>query len=124
MFSNQHCLFHPVGGLDASEVSKTNHGAWTPRLGAEEQKVVIPSIKKEEAGGLSPVPLVKRHIGNSGLAGGLDVLVDAAQVALHVLVYTSLVIFIIYYFWIFILLEGRNFHIFISHPQKFLITGI
>jgi hypothetical protein len=71
-------LCHSSGGVQASEESNGKHGACISKV--KKEQLITSTLIVEEAGTLSPISSRKRHKVNSGLAGGLDVLVDAAQV--------------------------------------------
>lgn len=73
-------LCHSSGGVQASEESNGKHGACMSISKVEKEQSITSTLIVEEAGTLSPISSRKRHKVNSGLAGGLDVLVDAAQV--------------------------------------------
>lgn len=73
-------LCHSLGGVQGSEESNGKHGACISISKVEKEQSITSTLIAEGAGTLSPISSRKRHKVNSGLAGGLDVLVDAAQV--------------------------------------------
>ncbi|KAH9557627.1 hypothetical protein CY35_07G094200 [Sphagnum magellanicum] len=68
------------GPMGATEFSNLKHGSRRISRSEDEKLGNVTQDIREGGGGFTP-PLAKRHKGNTGLAGGLDVLVDAAQVA-------------------------------------------
>lgn len=73
-------LCHSSGGVQASEESNGKHGVCISISKVKKEQLITSTLIVEEASTLSPISSRKRHKVNSGLAGGLDVLVDAAQV--------------------------------------------
>jgi hypothetical protein len=65
--------------MGATEFSNLKHGSRQISQSEDEKLGNVTQDIREGGGGFTP-PLAKRHKGNTGLAGGLDVLVDAAQV--------------------------------------------